>query len=247
MLKEKTIVITGVLQGIGRETLKACAEHGANVFACAYRQSDELEAYCRELGEKNEVTIVPVYFDMMDHASIKEAAKVIQQKKVEINGLINIAGINKDAYFNMVTYQDMLDTFQVNFFSQVIFTQYIVKLMQRRKTAGSIVFTSSISALDGNEGQMSYAASKAALIGAMRTMALELGDTGIRVNAIAPGVIRTPMTDQLKEEVVTRKIKTMDIPRLGEAKEVADMFLYLMSELSSHLTGQVIRVDGGIR
>ena len=247
MIKDKNIVITGCLQGIGRATLKTFAENGANVFACAYKQTEEFENYCKELEEKNNVSIMPLYFDMMDNASIKNAIKSIQSQKVEIHGLVNIAGINKDALFNMVTYQDMIDTFQVNFFSQIILSQYIVKLMQRRKTSGSIVFTSSITALDGNEGQLSYGASKAALIGAMKTMALELGKYDIRVNAIAPGVIKTPMTEALNDEVIETKVKTMDIPRLGEPSEVADLYAFLMSDLSSHISGQTIRVDGGIR
>ena len=247
MLSGKNIVITGCLQGIGKETLKVFAEHGANVFACSYKQTDEYEAFCKELAETNHVSVWPIYFDMMDNASIKEAAKAIQVQKVEIHGLVNIAGINKDAYFNMVTYQDMLDTFQVNFFSQIVFTQYIVKLMQRKQTKGSIAFTSSITALDGNEAQLSYGASKAALIGAMKTMALELGKNGIRVNAVAPGVIKTPMTAALDDSIIERKIRTMDMPRLGEAHEVADLFMFLMSDLSSHITGQTIRIDGGIR
>lgn len=247
MVSGKNIVVTGCLQGIGKETLKVLAEHGANVFACAYKQTDEYENFCKELAEKNNVTIWPVYFDMMDNNSIREAAKTIQSKKVEIHGLVNIAGINKDAYFNMVTYQDMLDTFQVNFFSQIIFTQYIVKIMQRKKTPGSVVFTSSVTAMDGNEAQLSYGASKAALLGAMETMALELGKSGIRVNAIAPGVIKTPMTDALAENVIEKKVKTMDIPRLGTAEEVANLFMFLMSDLSDHISGQTIRIDGGIR
>ena len=247
MLTGKTTVVTGCLQGIGRETLRVFAENGANVYACAYKKTDEYESFCRELSDRNGVMIRPVYFDMMDNGSIREAAKEIQAQKTEIHGLVNIAGINKDAYFNMVTYQDMLDTFQVNFFSQIVFSQYIVKLMQRRKTAGSIVFTSSIAALDGNEGQLSYGASKAALIGAMRTMALELGKTGIRVNAVAPGVISTPMTAALSQSNIDKKVRAMDIPRLGTAKEVAELFLFLMSDLSGHISGQTIRVDGGIR
>ncbi len=247
MVSGKNIVVTGCLQGIGKETLKTLAQHGANVFACSYKQTDEFEEFCKELSITNKVSVWPVYFDMTDNASIKEAAKVIQSQKVEIHGLVNIAGINKDAYFSMVTYQDMLDTFQVNFFSQIIFTQYIVKLMQRKNTAGSIAFTSSITALDGNEAQVSYGASKAALIGAMRTMALELGKTGIRANAVAPGVIKTPMTDALEQSVIDKKVKTMDMPRLGTAEEVANVFMYLMSDLSSHVSGQTIRVDGGIR
>ena len=243
----KSIVVAGCLQGIGKETLRVLAEHGANVFACAYKKSEEYEAYCSELANRNHVSIWPVYFDMMDNDSIKEAARVIQSYKVDINGLVNIAGINKDAYFNMVTYQDLLDTFQVNFFSQILFSQYIVKLMIRKKTEGSIVFTSSITAFDGNEAQLAYGASKAALIGAMKTMALELGKNSIRVNAVAPGVIKTPMTDALDPGILERKINTMDIPRLGNAEEVANAFMFLMSDLSRHISGQTIRVDGGIR
>ena len=104
-----------------------------------------------------------------------------------------------------------------------------------------------ITAMDGNEAQLSYGASKAALIGAMKTMALELGKTGIRVNAVAPGVIKTPMTAALDEGVIEKKVRTMDMPRLGEPHEVAELFMFLMSDLSSHITGQTIRIDGGIR
>lgn len=247
MLAGKNIVITGCLQGIGRETLKTFAENRANVFACAYRQDEEFEHFCKCLAAENNVQIIPIYFDMMDNVAIKDAASHIHKTKMEINGLVNIAGINKDAYFNMVTVQDMQDTFQVNFFSQIIFSQYIVKIMQRYKTNGSIVFTSSVAALDGSVGQTSYSASKAALIGAMRSMAIELGGNGIRVNTVAPGVIKSPMTDKLSDDLKKERMKKMDIPRLGEAAEVANLYLYLISDLSSHVTGQLIRIDGGMR
>ncbi len=246
MLTGKNIVVTGCLQGIGKATLKTFAENGANVFACAYAANDEFENFCKDLADKNAVKITPIYFDMSDNAAVVAAAKKIQSAKEEIHGLVNIAGINNDALFPMVTYKDLFDTFQVNFFAQIIFSQYIVRLMQRKKTVGSIVFTSSISALDGNRGQTAYGASKAALIGAMKTMALELGEFNIRVNAIAPGVIKSPMTDKLPENILASKIKTMDIPRLGEVAEVAKLYLFLMSDLSSHFTGQVIRIDGGM-
>lgn len=247
MLAEKNIIVTGCLQGIGKETLKIFAQNRANVFACAYKKDDTFEMFCKDLSISNSVEILPLYVDMMNNESIKEAAKVIQKTKKEIHGLVNIAGVNKDALFGMVTHEDMLNTFQVNFFSQILFTQYIVKIMQRYKTGGSIVFTSSISALDGNYGQTVYAASKAALIGAMKTIAIELGVNGIRVNAVAPGVIKIPMTDALDQDVINKKIKMMDLPRLGGADEVANTFMFLMSDLSTHISGQVIRVDGGIR
>lgn len=247
MLSNKNIVVTGCLQGIGKATLEKFAKNGANIFACAYQQNEEFEGFCDALAKENGVQVIPIYFDMADIASVKEAAKSIQKFKMEIHGLVNIAGINRDAYFSMISYQDMVDTFQVNVYSQIILSQYIVKLMQRYKTEGSIVFTSSITALDGNAGQVTYGASKAALLGAMRSMALELGTNGIRVNAVCPGVIKTPMTEKLSQEVIESKEKMMEIPRLGEADEVADVFMYLMSDLSTHISGQTIRVDGGIR
>lgn len=247
MVEGKNIVVTGALQGIGKQTMTTLAQYGANVIACAYKEDAEFSKYIESLASENHVSIYPVYFDMMDNDSIKAAARDIQKLKLDIHGLVNIVGINRDAYFNMVTMQDLQDTFQVNFFSQILFTQYIVKLMLRKQTKGSIAFTSSVSALDGNAGQTSYAASKAALLGAMRTMAIELGSAGIRVNAVAPGVIKTPMTDALAEDVKEGKVSRMDIQRLGEPEEVANTFMYLMSDLSSHVTGQTIRIDGGMR
>lgn len=246
MVKGKNIVITGCYQGIGRETLETFAREGANVVACSLVNDYEFTEFCTRLRNEYEVKIYQIYFDMMQNDSIKDAAREIQKLKIEIDGVVNIAGINRDALFGMISLQDMLDTFQVNFFSQIIFTQYMVKIMQKYGKCGSIVFTSSIAALDGSKGQVTYSASKAALVGATKSLAIELGDKGIRVNAIAPGVIRTPMTEKLPDEVVCRQLRRMDIEHLGEAKDVANLCLYLSSDLSSHVTGQVIRVDGGI-
>lgn len=246
MLEGKNFIITGCLQGIGKETLTVFAKNRANIIACAYKEDEEFRDYCSQLTEENKVEIIPMCFDMSDNGAVKEAAKEIISLKKEIHGLINIAGMNRDAYFNMVTYQDLYDTFQVNFFSQILFTQYIVRWMQRKKTKGSVVFTSSIAAFAGGEGQTAYAASKAAIVGAMRSMAIELGKDGIRVNAVSPGVIKSPMTAGLGEEALRGRIMKMDIPRLGDADEVSNLFMFLASDLSAHMTGQVIRVDGGM-
>ena len=246
MLTGKTFVITGCLQGIGKETLKVFAENGSNVFACSFKEDEEFESFCKDLAQKNNVRIIPVYFDMMDDESIKKAAMAIQKEKMPINGLVNIAGMNKDAYFGMITSNDMKMTFQVNVFAQITFSQYISKMLKRNEDGGSILFTSSITAMDGNEGQTVYGASKAALIGAMKTMAIELGKNKIRVNAIAPGVIYSPMTQKLDQNILDEKIRRMDIPKLGDMNDVANLCMYLMSDYSSHITGQVIRIDGGI-
>ena len=246
MLEGKNVIVTGCLQGIGKETVAVFAKNRANVFACAYKQDEEFACFCDRLAKENDVEIVPVYFDMSDNEAVKGAAKQIVSRRKEIHGLVNIAGMNRDAHFGMMSCQDLYDTFQVNFFAQILFTQYITRWMQRNKTRGSIVFTSSIAALTGSEGQVAYGASKAALIGAMRSMALELGKDGIRVNAVAPGVIHSPMTQKLDEAWICDRVMKMDIPRLGNANEVSNPYMFLVSDLACHITGQVMRVDGGM-
>ncbi len=247
MITGKNIVITGALQGIGKETVKVFAENGANIFACAYEEQQDFIDFCGELEKENHVRVIPVFFDMSDNDSIKKGIKEIQKEKMEIHGLVNVAGINKDALFSMITQRDMEESFQINVFSQIILSQYIVRLMRKNNTEGSIVFTSSVTAMDGNRGQTTYGASKAALIGAMKSMALELGEIGIRVNAVAPGVIMSPMTQKLDRDVIDKKLEVMDIPRLGTTTEVANVYMYLMSDYASHVTGQTFRVDGGMR
>lgn len=246
MLKGKNIVLTGALQGIGKATLECLSLNGANVWACALRQDDTFEAFCAELAYKNNVWIKPIYFDLLKQDEIKVAVKQIQSEKVPVDGLINIAGIAKDALFNMVSMDSLKLVFDVNFFSQIYLTQFIAKLMLRNGH-GSIVFVSSISALDGNVGQLAYSSSKAALIGATRTLSKELASKGIRVNAIAPGVINTAMNEVVPADVIAEKVAKMDIKRLGQPIEVANTIAFLVSDLSDYITGQVLRIDGGIR
>ena len=247
MLTGKNAVITGTLQGIGKATLEFFASNGANVWACAQRQDDAFEAYCKELEAKYGVWVKPVYFDLTDADAIKAAVKTIQSDKQPVDALVNIAGMARDAIFHMVSMDTMKLVFEVNFFSQIQFSQYITKLMLRNPNPSSVVFVSSISAIDGNAGQLAYGSSKAALIGAMKTMSKELASKGIRVNAIAPGVIDTDMNKVVPQEVIDEKIKTMDIKRLGKPSEVASTIAFLCSDLSRHITGQTIRIDGGIK
>lgn len=246
MLKGKNLVLTGALQGIGKATLECLASNGANVWACALQQDDTFESFCAELATQNNVWVKPIYFDLLKQEEIKAAVKQIQSDKQPVSGLINIAGMAKDALFNMVAMDTLKLVFDVNFFSQMYLTQFVTKLMLRNG-CGSIVFVSSISALDGNVGQLAYSSSKAALIGATRTLSKELASKGIRVNAIAPGVIDTDMNKVVPTEVLAEKMAKMDIKRLGKPIEVANTIAFLMSDLSDYITGQVIRIDGGIR
>lgn len=246
MLTGKNAVVTGALQGIGRATVDYFASMGANVWACALSPTDEFEAHCKDISEKYGVWVKPVYFNLLNQDEIKAAVKIIQSEKLPVDVLVNIAGMTKDALFQMVSMDTLHQIFEVNYFSQIYFSQFMTKLMLRNGK-GSIIFVSSISALDGNAGQVAYASSKAALIGAMRSMSKELASKGIRVNAVAPGVIDTDMNKVVPQEVKDEKIKTMDIKRLGNAEEVASTIAFLASDLSDYITGQVVRIDGGIK
>ncbi|MEG2882686.1 MAG: SDR family oxidoreductase [Christensenella sp.] len=244
MLRGKTVVITGCLRGIGRSTLDVFAQSGADIFACAQNEEDEFSAHIQELSAQYAVEITPVYFDLANSESIKSGMKQIISSKKKIDALINIAGVTYNALFVMTSIDKMREVFEIDFFSQMLITQYISKLMLRQKS-GSIVTVASIAG-DGNAGQIAYSAAKAAVIGATKTLAAELGTAGIRVNAVAPGVIKTDMTMALPDDIFSKLVSKADIPRAGEPDEVAKVLLYLASDLSSYVTGQVIRIDGGM-
>jgi 3-oxoacyl-[acyl-carrier protein] reductase len=191
------------------------------------------------------VWITPLYFDLLDPEQIKKAAHSIRETKQPVDVLVNIAGMTHDALFHMITMDQMKKVFEVNVFSQMLLTQYITKNMLRHKS-GSVIFISSISAIDGNPGQLSYTASKAAIIGATKTLSSELAGYGIRVNAVAPGVIKTDMTANLPAEVMERLMAKSDLKHMGLPNEVAEVILFLASDMASYITGQIIRIDGGI-
>jgi 3-oxoacyl-[acyl-carrier protein] reductase len=193
----------------------------------------------------NEKQIIPLCFDLSDEDAVKRAVRVVQQKKMPIDILVNVAGITNDALFHMLTMEQLKKNFMINFFSPILFTQYITRMMIHNGK-GNVINVSSISALDGSAGQIAYASSKAALIGATLTLSRELGPKNIRVNAVAPGVIDTEMTRHLPEEVFHRQMKRSNLRRIGLPEEVANVILYLASDASSYITGQVWRIDGGI-
>jgi 3-oxoacyl-[acyl-carrier protein] reductase len=159
--------------------------------------------------------------------------------------LLNVAGMTLDSLFQMTSIASMKRVFEIDFFAQMQISQFASKLMARQKS-GSIIFISSITALDGNAGQISYSSSKAALLGATKTLATELAVHNIRVNAIAPGFIKTDMTAALPAQAYERLCARIPMKRAGLPSEVAGVMLFLASDLSSYMTGQVLRIDGGI-
>lgn len=246
LLHNKNAIITGCLQGIGRSTLIEFARNGANVWACSLEYDEDFEKFCATIASENNVWIKPIYFNLLNQEEIKFAVKQIINEKKTIDILVNIAGMTKDAIVHMVTMEQMKLIFEINFFSQMYLTQYITKIMVKQGF-GSVINTSSISALDGSYGQLSYSSSKAALIGATKTLSKELASKGVRVNVIAPGVIDTEMNRIVPQDIINENINKMKIKRLGKPSEVASTILFLASDLSSYITGQVVRIDGGIK
>lgn len=246
LLQGKTAVITGSSRGIGRAICEVFVKNGANIWACSNTPSQQYIQDLKDLAKSTSVWINPLFFDLRDYEQISSAMKEILSSKGSIDILVNNAGIvSKNALFQLTSMNTIRDVFEVNFFSHLHISQYILKAMSRQKS-GSIIFISSIAGIDGEPGQLEYVCSKAALIGATKKLSRELSYANIRVNAIAPGVVKTDMIDNMKEDVMNRFIKQSSENRIGEPYEVANVALFLASDLSSFVTGQVIRVDGGL-
>ena len=245
LLKNKNVIITGSAQGIGKVMLEVFARNGANIWACARSPTDSFTEHTQYLQERYQVRISPVYFDLSDHDQIKESAKTITSTKQTIDVLVNNAGITYNALFMMSSMAKMHEVFEINFFAPFLFTQYIAKIMMRQKK-GSIINIASSAAIEGNAGRSVYGASKAAVICATKAMAAELGESGIRVNAIAPGITRTNMITSMTEKVIEEAIQQTKLKRIGDPEDIANAALFLASDRSSYITGQVIRVDGGL-
>lgn len=245
ILENKNIILTGTGRGIGRAMLEIFAANGANIWAHARKEAEEFKGECKRIAENFGVQIWPVCFELTDYDAMKEAVKIIRSSKIPVDGLVNNAGITYNALFQMSDIKCVREQMEVNFFATYQFTQYIVKMMVRAEK-GSIVNIASSAGLDGNPGKSAYGASKAAVIAMTKAIAGELGDQGIRANCVAPGVTDTDMLATMPSYVIEDVRKSVDLRRIGKPKDIADAAVFLISDLSSYITGQVIRVDGGM-
>jgi 3-oxoacyl-[acyl-carrier protein] reductase len=247
LLKQKTAIITGCSRGIGRQTLIAFAQHGANLWACSRTETSELHQFIAALAQTHGVSITPLFFDLNDAEQMKQAVKTIAASKCPIDILVNNAGITHNALFQMTSAEKMHELFEVNFFAQAALTQYVVRLMLRQKS-GSVINISSSAAIDANPGRGAYGASKAALSCLTRTMAHELAEHNIRVNGIAPGVTDTDMLyDSMLPPAIDAAIRQTRLKRLGQPSDIANAAVFLASDLASYVTGEILRVDGGLQ
>ena len=245
LLQGRNVIITGARRGIGRAMLTAFAASGANIWAHARELTPEFKSFCEETAIEYGVDVWPLCFEMTDYDAMKSAVKEIMASKRPVDGLVNNAGIIHNALFQMSRFDDVRRQMEVNFFAPYIFTQYILKLMLKEHR-GAIVNIASTAGLDGYSGKSAYGASKAALIAMTKSIAEEVGSSGIRVNCIAPGIIDTEMLSSMSERVVQETIEATDLHRAGLPLEIAQAAVFLVSDLAAYMTGQVIRVDGGM-
>ena len=244
LLKNKTAVITGCNRGIGKAILKTFARNGADIFACARMESSDFTEMIDMLTKATGVSITPIYFDLADAEQVKQGAKTIIASKKKIDALVNNAAVTSGGFFQMTSMQEMERVFKINFFAQILLTQTLSRYMARFKT-GSIINIGSTAGLIGAAGTVGYGSSKAALMYASKAMATELGEANIRVNAIAPGITKTDMFDEMEVQARNKLIASAALKRPAEAEEIANVALFLASDLSTYVTGQVLRADGG--
>lgn len=244
-MEGKTVLITGCNRGIGKEAVRLFAEKGYNLICCIRKENEEFTAFVNDLKSQYGLNAEILYFDMTDEDSIKEALKPILKERRQIDVLINNAGIATGGFLQMTSMKQLKEVFQINYFSHVLITQLITKLMMRQKS-GCIINMGSVAGLDNFAGYTAYGASKAAMMSFTRTIARELAPYNIRVNAIAPGLTDTGMAGQMEEKAWKEMVERTDMNRLGRPNEIAQMMLFLASDDASFITGQVYRVDGGM-
>ena len=248
LLEGKTALITGAARGIGKALALKFASEGADIAFTDLVLNDDmaagLEATRKEI-EAVGVTCRAYAGDASNFAATEAIVKKIHEDFGHIDILVNNAGITKDGLMMRMTEQQWDAVIAVNLKSAFNFIHAITPVMMRQRS-GSIINMASVVGVHGNAGQSNYAASKAGLIALAKSIAQEMGSRGIRANAIAPGFIETAMTAALPDEIRQEWVKKIPLRRGGQVEDIANVATFLASDLSSHVTGQVIQVDGGM-
>ena len=245
LLENKVLVITGAARGIGRAIAIKAATEGANIAYSDVREDDNFISLTKEI-EKLGVKVKGYVSDASNFDASKKFIDDVYNDFGRIDVLVNNAGITRDALLMRMTEEQWDLVINVNLKSVFNLTKAVQTYMLKQKS-GSIINISSVVGVSGNAGQANYAASKAGIIGFTKSVAKELGSRNIRCNAIAPGFIETDMTKALPEDVVKGWYEKIPLKRGGKPEDVANVVLFLASDLSSYITGQVISVCGGMQ
>jgi len=241
--KDKVIIVTGGGSGIGKEVSKIFSIEGANtvIFDVDENSINSFEKEMASMGYKLEGYKV----DVSNFEEVNKVTTKIFEKYGKIDILVNNAGITRDNFLTKMSVDDWNKVISINLTGTFNCTKAVVPFMYE-KESGVIINVSSVVAIYGNIGQSNYIASKAGVIGLTKGWAKEFGKKGIRVNAVAPGFIKTPMTEKVPEKVIEFMISKTPLGRMGEAEEVAKAIIFLSSDDASFITGVILNVDGGL-
>lgn len=239
LLNKKVAIVTGAGAGIGQATAKLFANEGAVVYAADIKGLEWVESYSVREGR-----IIPTQLDICDFAAVKNTVMTIKKEYGRIDVLANIAGLISYELMPMIDYEKFRKMLDVNVVALVHLMSLVSRIMTRQQS-GSIINMASMVGEKGSKGQLSYAATKGAVIAATKSAAKELAENHIRVNAIAPGMVGSERFKAVLEEKFAQKINDVPFGRLANPEEVANLCLFLASDQSSYMTGQIIGIDGG--
>lgn len=243
LLNGKVILVTGAGRGIGQAMATLFAQNGATVYANDVREG-AVEAWNKAVNEAGPGQVLPLYFDISSETEAKDAVMQVKKACGHIDGLVNNAGVEFNELIGMISRSNMEKMFTVNVFGTINMLQIVSRVMGRQKTGGSIINIASMTALRGNRGQLVYSATKGAVVSLTKSAAKELAEKKIRVNAVAPGLTNTAMMQQADPEKLKGRIANICMGRLAEPEDIAGACMFLLSDLSAYVSGQVLAVDG---
>jgi len=245
LLEKKVCIITGAAQGIGKAIAEQFAKDGAIIYACDLRE-DIISEWSADCSQKYNTRIIPVCIDITDAVSVRNMVMSLYKQEGRIDSLVNNAGVVFNKKMGMIVRSEMELMFHVNVIAVIEMIQLVSRLMARNHS-GSIINISSITAVVGSPGQVAYSATKGAVISLTKSSAKELAPMGIRVNAVAPGVVKTERFSELYEESgdkIDARIQKIALGRLGAPEDIAYACSFLASDHSAYISGQVLGVDG---
>lgn len=245
LLSDKVAIVTGASRGIGRAIAEGLAASGARVVVNYNHSASEAEEVVTGI-EAAGGTAIALQADVSDFSAAQELVKATREAFGQINILVNNAGTTRDTLLMMMSEDDWDTVLDTNLKSLFNCCKAVLRPMLRQRTGGRIINISSVIGLAGQGGQTNYAASKAGIIGFTKSLAKEVGPRQITVNAVAPGYFPTALTANLPEDLVQKALDYIPLGRLGRVEEVADLVTFLASDKAAYITGEVIRVDGGM-
>ena len=243
LLQDKVVIVTGAGRGIGQAMATVFAQNGAIVYATDIREGS-VEEWSDDVNQNAPGEVRPLYFNICDEGEAKAAVMQVKRACGRIDGLVNNAGVEFNELIGMISRDNMEKMFSVNVYGVINMLQLVSRVMGRQETGGSIVNIASMTALRGNRGQLVYSATKGAVVSLTKSAAKELAEKKVRVNAIAPGLTKTAMMLQADPEKLQSRIDNVCMGRLAEPEDIAKACLFMLSDLSGYVSGQILAVDG---